>query len=55
MLEISYDDIKRIVNEATDENGLVPENLECIICQCLVYDPILCFKCGNALYCKMCI
>ena len=47
--------IKTIVNEATDLNGKVHEDFRCVICLDLVYQPLICISCGNAIYCKLCI
>ena len=33
----------------------LPEDVICMICAQLVYDPMVCSKCGNAIYCKICI
>ena len=52
---ITEKDKQRLVNEAVGKDGTLPENMKCLICFHLVYQPLMCTKCGNALYCKMCI
>lgn len=54
-LQITDHEKKSLVNEATDVNGKIPEDFRCVICFLLVYDPLMCRKCGNAVYCKLCI
>ena len=46
---------KLLINHATNPNGKVPDMFGCCLCKKLVFDPTICAKCGNAIYCKGCI
>ena len=55
-LQFTNEERKMMVQKATGINGVeVPKDLKCLICNQMVYDPVLCQKCGNAIYCKSCI
>ena len=55
-LNVSDKDRQHVVGNAKDPNsGKSPEGLSCIICFNLVYKPLICFHCGNAMYCSLCI
>ena len=55
-LKISENSKKNLINQAINkESGDTPEMFTCLICQTLVYDPMYCIECGNAIFCKTCI
>lgn len=55
-LEKTPEDIKNFVNAATDKNGNVPDQLECLICNYTIYDPRRCMNedCDQ-FYCRICL
>lgn len=46
---------KKAVNGFRDQDGKIPPGLICVICLKMVYDPLICAKCGNAIYCTLCV
>ena len=55
-LERTHEDMKNFVNSATDKNGNIPSELECLICKFTLYDPRRCLNedCDQ-FYCKICL
>ena len=41
-LACAPDEVKELVNAATDLDGNVPNNMVCLICKHTVYDPMKC-------------
>ena len=44
-----------MVNKATNIEGDTPENSKCLICHCLVYEPMICEKACSSTFCRDCI
>ena len=54
-LRLSTEIKNKIVKKRVGKKGQISNKLICKLCQHLVYDPRVCKKCGNALYCDYCI